>query len=317
MAWDVGKMSKDFDSVPLPTIPLDARYSPSQSKIAVVCSDGSTLLLDAANGRICDRLSQKGIPVPWWLHPFKWVKFAPNGQLLVTLPFGREAMLWDLQATGNQHRLSHPDFVADVAISPDSRVMASACRDGVLRVFDALSGEQAAEPIIHPTALSSVAFNPNGDRIVTACRDGSCRVWNWRTGDVIGPPVEHGNEVHDAEFLGDSNTVVTLAFLESNEYEVRLIDVSTGQLLLPKWRAPRLRLGGLSVAKDSMRFFVKREGLIDIVSIEQTWNRALRHSDTKGVCQEIEHASGKVLQGNCATSLNAEAWLKRWKSARE
>jgi WD40 repeat protein len=75
----------------------------------------------------------------------------------------------------------HPHEVYAVAFHPGGRVLASACLDGGVRLWDVDTGAAAAETLWHPGAVDTVAFAPDGRTLATGCHDGAARLWA-RTG---------------------------------------------------------------------------------------------------------------------------------------
>jgi WD40 repeat protein len=67
--------------------------------------------------------------------------------------------------------------VTAVAYSPDGRTLASACRDGSVRLWDAATGAPLGEIAHHAEPAECVAFSPDG-RWVVSGGDGSVQSWD-------------------------------------------------------------------------------------------------------------------------------------------
>jgi WD40 repeat protein len=68
--------------------------------------------------------------------------------------------------------------VLAVAFSRDGRLLASAGRDGTVRLWDPESGRQQARLTGHTGTVATVAFSPDGRLLASACSDGTIRLWD-------------------------------------------------------------------------------------------------------------------------------------------
>ncbi len=85
------------------------------------------------------------------------------------------SMPWGLQ-TGGWGRVTR------VAFSPDSRLLAAASDDGIVRIFDVTSRKMLRSLDRHKRAVTSLAFHPDGNLLASAGFDGVVRLWNPETG---------------------------------------------------------------------------------------------------------------------------------------
>jgi len=71
----------------------------------------------------------------------------------------------------------HGDAVLSLAFSSDGRRIVSGSSDKTIRVWDANTGKEVAEPLkSHTGFVLSVAFSPDGDRIVSGSEDATIQV---------------------------------------------------------------------------------------------------------------------------------------------
>jgi WD40 repeat protein len=105
-------------------------------------------------------------------------------------------------ATGRPLRVfACDDEPADsVVFSPDGRTIASASREGILRLWDGSSGREIRRIRGHEARQTYEAFSPDGTGLASASRDATAALWD----------VESGKEVR--RFKGDRDGFLCVAF---------------------------------------------------------------------------------------------------------
>ena len=84
------------------------------------------------------------------------------------------------------HRLSgHQDAVTCLAISLDANLIASAGRDGEIRVWDIAGQKCVADLEGHQDEVRSVVMTADSKFVISGSRDGSIRIWNIDTAKCI------------------------------------------------------------------------------------------------------------------------------------
>jgi WD40 repeat protein len=120
----------------------------------------------------------------------------------------------------------HSSAVAALAVSHDSRRIASGSFDNTVQVWNL---GQPTQPLIlrgHTDAVVGVSFSPDDQRVLTASQDGSARVWNAADGTEQFA-LRHAASVNSAVFDRSGRRIAT----SSADYSVRIWDALTGQQL--------------------------------------------------------------------------------------
>src|SRR5262249_45109617 len=117
----------------------------------------------------------------------------------------------------------HNSAVAAVAVSHDSRRIASASFDNTARLWEV---GRPAEPRVllgHTDAVVSVEFSPDDQQVLTASAAGSVRVWNAPDGTLQWEPQHHGSSVNSAIFDPTGQRIATA----SEDQTVHVLDPQT------------------------------------------------------------------------------------------
>jgi WD40 repeat protein len=82
--------------------------------------------------------------------------------------------------------------------------------DGILRIWDAISGAEILEMRGHKGWILSVNFSSDGHRIISGSLDRTVCVWNATTGDEIIPPLQgHRGRVRSVQFSPDGTLIAS------------------------------------------------------------------------------------------------------------
>jgi WD40 repeat protein len=104
-----------------------------------------------------------------------WMPAATVG-LVTIASFREKSLTGPMRATPvpADHGLK---VVHRVTFSPDSKLVAAACGDGTVRVYDATTAKLRAVAKEHTEPVDSVAFSPDGKRLVTTGQD-AVKMWS-------------------------------------------------------------------------------------------------------------------------------------------
>ena len=102
-------------------------------------------------------------------------------------PFSRRALVsrpapidgvvsWTLET--REHRRP----IISIAFSPDGELLATACGDGTIRIWNAKTHQLIRALVGHDNVASSIAWSPNGRTLASAGWDDTVRLWDQATG---------------------------------------------------------------------------------------------------------------------------------------
>ena len=181
---------------------------------------GKAELLDAVEGREVRAL----VSHHWEVVS---VAFSRDGKWFVSSNWDRKVRLLEFPS-GNQAR----DFESAskprcVAISPDSKIIASGGLDSTVSLWDRVEGKELQHLSGQTGGVLSVAFSPDGQRLASAAGDGSLRIWNVSTGQSLYTLSGHVGAVSSVVYTPDGKFVVS----GGADNTVRFWDPSSGQSL--------------------------------------------------------------------------------------
>jgi WD40 repeat protein len=132
--------------------------------------------------------------------------------------------------------LNHDSVILSVAFSPAGQHLASGSRDGVIKVWDAHTGQpfrtfRAGEKMVH-----SVAFSPDGQSLASACSEGHVQIWDIKADKKLVEWKAHASTVHCVAFSPDGRRLASSCFSygwqgEPNGGEAKVWDAGSGQEL--------------------------------------------------------------------------------------
>ncbi|HVO70685.1 MAG TPA: protein kinase, partial [Aggregatilineaceae bacterium] len=118
----------------------------------------------------------------------------------------------------------HSGPIADVAVSPDSSLIATASADRTVILWDSQTGKARRTLTGHTDAVTALAFSPNGTLIVTGSSDQTARLWDAQTGKPL-QQFDHGDGITSVAFSPDGQTILT----GGRDKVARLWDIQTGK----------------------------------------------------------------------------------------
>src|SRR6056297_963146 len=101
------------------------------------------------------------------------------------------------------------DVVLDAAFRPESRQLAVASADGLIRIFDLETLSELHSMASHADWVNALAWSDDGKRLVSASRDKTVKVFDGETGDLLTSYAGHQGSVHGVTVLADGKQAVS------------------------------------------------------------------------------------------------------------
>lgn len=161
----------------------------------------------------------------------KGIVHLADGQHIITCSWDGSLRRWDLESgtqIGNGWRDEGDDAgVLSIALSPNSKTIASGSEDGTVKLWDVETGKAIARWTEHTQNVESVCWSPNGERVLSGSWDGTARVWGVEDGEtILGPIKTELQQVFAVAYSPDGSNFATGGF-----YGVKIWDSPTGDLL--------------------------------------------------------------------------------------
>jgi WD40 repeat protein len=157
-------------------------WSPDGTKLANVwVEDFRFEVWDAETGELLQLLAN-----PDGKHPLFSLDWSPDGSHLATSSSEDENVIrvWDTANWEVSYITSaHPDVVTSVAWSPDGSKIASASYDGIIQIWDAVTGESLTS--ITANSTWHVAWDSSSTFIAAAMLENGIGIWNVETGEEM------------------------------------------------------------------------------------------------------------------------------------
>src|SRR5262249_29314056 len=144
--------------------------------------DGLLYFFDLASGKEKMRIGEQNTVSPDATPLADVNAISPNGSLLATsVEYQHRLVLWDTRTGKPVRQMKTPDYVRDLAFSPDGRTLASVhMRTRSVYLWESATGRERARlphELSEHEALCWVTFAPDGRRLASMSEEG--KIWLW------------------------------------------------------------------------------------------------------------------------------------------
>ncbi|KEP45588.1 putative vegetative incompatibility protein HET-E-1 [Rhizoctonia solani 123E] len=190
-------------------------------------------IIDTASGRKVRSLFHKDVD------RISCLTFSPDGTRVACGTYHDDIWVWDSHdATRVWHIGSEQPFVKSdkhqnsiraITFSHDGAHIVSGYKNGIIRVWDAYSGQMALPLLVgHFDDVLTIAVAFDNTRIVSGSSDNTVRVWEMQSGRPVFDPIRgHTGIVHTVAFTPNNSFIVSCCY-----GMVCVRDSHTGQSLL-------------------------------------------------------------------------------------
>ena len=162
--------------------------------------------------------------------------FVDGGARLITASGDNTCGQWDVAAADELEPLvlKHPDWVSDVAASPDGQFAVTACDDGKVRLWSLADARvlRTFETPNDKSTFTSIDVSPDGRLAVAVCAAmGTVQIWDLDSGAEISPQVADGNAASRPWLdLGEGSAAIWAARFAPNGDQLLTIGGNEAQL---------------------------------------------------------------------------------------
>lgn len=195
-------------------------YSPDGNEI-ICSSDVLMCRFDASNGKRVFPVSG----APWQQAPVQSMAFLKNPARVVC-PGIKGVVIRSMTEDSLPEVWLENQQISRVACSPDSKLIAAAGKDGIVRLVDAMSGESVRE-LSHGQPITALAFTADGARLVSLGRGRNAVVWDVENGSSKLSFKAHNSSVNDL-IVGPGDAWIATA---SSDKSLRISDAQTGKVI--------------------------------------------------------------------------------------
>jgi len=199
--------------------------------------DGKRLAsVQGSKALVWDLVENKRIGIPLThLEVINSVQFSSDGRSVLTSSADGTACVWNAETGDRQLELppsvlqtssaeTRRHDISTASFSPNDQLIVTASRNGRATVWNADTGELAAE-FFHEHWVTHAEFSPDGKTVLTASIDRTARIWDIGTKEQVGASMTHDSDITTAHFSHDGRMVITASL----DWTARVWDAASGR----------------------------------------------------------------------------------------
>jgi hypothetical protein len=154
--------------------PKSVSVSPDGKLLALLTPDGNLQALELPSGKLFKEWPAETVA------NVGSVAFSPDSKWVVSN--GMNTKMWEVTTGKLLHHFKHPpEPMGALAFSADGKVLGTGGKQGMIRLWNARSGQELGQLAGHTNYIDQLVFTPDGDLLASVSHDGTARLWDLHT----------------------------------------------------------------------------------------------------------------------------------------
>ena len=216
--WDTERNVEIRDPEAHPETLIAARFNHQSGDLVTANNDGSMRIWEIDG----QTLQYNEVPLR---QSFRDIEVSPNGEFVIAGCDSPMAYILDIRRKPYRFTaLPHPAGVKAVACFPDSKTIATGCDDGIVRLWNAETGELIDQPIQHRGRVTAIAVSSDGAFFTSASEYGrTVQIWDCADWTPLAYAVLPKSFVQEMSFAPNNRILST-----ASGGEVTFWDIDSG-----------------------------------------------------------------------------------------